>query len=322
MKEDKFIKDNSEVWRILEQILTKLKSKGLNRFNRNEINDFMNYYNRTCSHLSYSRTNYGNSNTTIYLNRLVASAHSYIYTTQTSSISKLLKFFYKDFPLLLRKNLLCFLLSSGLFLFGTFISFLYTASSTDNAYAFLPKSMVDNTDFNHTLADTDDFDSSIMSSSILTNNIRVGFNAFALGLSFGVGTLAVLIYNGFMLGGLGALAFKAGFNLKFWSLILPHGILELFAIFVCGAAGLLIGYALINPGQYSRKDALILRGKTAVKLVCGTVPIFVIAGMIEGFFTPMKIAETSKIIFASGTFLILLAYLIIPNIKYAKEFKS
>lgn len=316
MKEDKFIKQNSETWKKLEGTLNRLKSRSLYRFDKNELDDFINVYNLTCGHLSYCRTYYGNTSTTSYLNRIVADAHSYIYTTKKSNIKNLIRFFVIEFPLLVRSNLKFILLSASLFLLGTVLSFIFTLVSTDNAVAFFPPQAVEEI-LNRDLGEPrENWDAGIHSNFILTNNIKVGMMAFAFGVTLGLGTSYVLVVNGFNLGTLAALFYYKKANLLFWSLILPHGIIELFAVFICGGAGLIIGYSIINPGIYTRKDAFIIRGKAALKLVLGTIPLFIVAGFIEGYFTPLNIPEISKITFALVTFTLCILYIVIPNIKY------
>jgi uncharacterized membrane protein SpoIIM required for sporulation len=153
-----------------------------------------------------------------------------------------------------------------------------------------------------------------MSAQILTNNIKVGFLSFSLGLSLGIGTIWILFINGLPIGALAALAFNSGGNVIFWSLILPHGVIELFSIFICGGAGLIIGYSIINPGEYSRKNSLIIKGKIAIKLVIGTIPLFFIAGIIEGYLTPSRLMPELKLAFAFLTLILIGAYIVIPNI--------
>lgn len=319
MKEDKFISQNSETWKNLEATLEKLKSKSLYRFNKDELDSFFDYYNLTCGHLSYARTNYGNSITTNYLNKLVASAHSYIYTTKTFSLKKLFIFLFAGFPLLVKKNWKPILLSTSVFLLAMAISFIFTLISTDNAGAFLSQEMVDSIlerNVNEYVADRN---GAVLSPFIFTNNIKVGILAFAFGITLAIGTVYVIYANGYMLGALAALYLHKGGSLLFWALILPHGILELFAIFVCGGAGIIIGYSIINPGKYSRKDSFIIRGKDAIKLVLGTIPIFIIAGIIEGYFTPSSyFSEIAKLVFALITLFILVIYLVLPNIRKVK----
>jgi len=315
MKEDKFISQNIEIWKDFESTLEKLNSKSLYKFSKDELDSFFYSYNLVSSHLSYARTNYGNSNTTNYLNRLVASAHSYIYTSKSFSLKKALVFLVSGFPKLVKKNWKPILLSSLIFLLAMAISFIFTLISTDNAGAFIPQEMVESVlkrNVNEYVADRN---GAVLSPFIFTNNIKVGILAFALGITITVGTVYVVYINGYPLGALAALYFHKGGSLLFWSLILPHGILELFAIFVCGGAGIIIGYSIINPGKYSRKDSFIIKGKEAIKLLLGTIPIFIIAGIIEGFFTPSSLfSEVAKLIFASITLLLLVVYLVVPNI--------
>ncbi len=113
--------------------------------------------------------------------------------------------------------------------------------------------------------------------------------AFALGITFGIGTVYVLIINGFMLGALSAAAVNRGMGYVFWSLILPHGVPELFCVFVCGAAGLLIARSIVFPGLRSRRHSFTAGGKKALLLLMGTIPLFVLAGITEGYFTPLPI---------------------------------
>lgn len=319
MKEDKFISQNINTWKHLESTLDKLKSKSLYRFSKEELDNFLYTYNLVCSHLSYSRTNYGNSNSTEYLNKLVASAHSYIYTTKTYSIKKMLVFLVAGFPQLIKKNWKPILLSTAIFMLGVALSFIFTLISTDNAVAFISQEVVEGvleSDANEYLADRN---GAVLSPFIFTNNIKVGILAFGLGITLAIGTIYVLYVNGYMLGVLAALYYHKGGSLLFWSLILPHGILELFAIFVCGGAGIILGYSIINPGKYSRKDSFIKRGKEAIKLLLGTMPIFIIAGIIEGYITPSSFfSEIGKLIFAFITLLLLIAYLVLPNIRKPK----
>ena len=136
----------------------------------------------------------------------------------------------------------------------------------------------------------------IGSTAIFTNNIRVTFYAFALGAIFGLGTLYVLAFNGASFGAVLALCYRAGFgNDLLLGFVISHGVIELTCIFIAGGAGLLIGTALLMPGNLSRADALKSRGVDAVRLIVGCVPLLVVAGIIEGFISPQPIPSPIKI---------------------------
>jgi len=324
MKEDKFIKEYSEIWSKLETTLKKLKSKGFTKFANKELDEFISLYNSTCGHLSYSRTNYSNSNTTSYLNRLVASAHAYIYTKKTSNFKVFLNFFFIKFPFLIRKNIIFLLITMAIFFTGFLYSFVTTMISEENATAFVPESVISKViSDNSGKAVIAASQGPATSSEIFTNNIKVGIMSFVLGVTI-VGTVWMMLFSStsMWIGCVAALALNHGTGSGFWSLILPHGVFEMFSIFVCGAAGLMIGFSFLVPGKYSRKDSLILKGREAIRLLLGAAIILVVAGIIEGFFTPMDINPYIKIYFALFTFLLLLFYLIFPNLYFSKKLKE
>ena len=124
------------------------------------------------------------------------------------------------------------------------------------------------------------------SSMIFTNNIRVTFLAFAGGILAGLGTGYVLVFNGVILGAVSGLALGAGNGRVFFELVAPHGVLELSCIVVTAAAGLRLGWAMVDPGRRRRGRAVIEEGRTACEIVLGTAPWLVLAGLVEGFVTP------------------------------------
>jgi len=126
----------------------------------------------------------------------------------------------------------------------------------------------------------------VLASSIFTNNIGVSFLDFAGGLLLGAGTVVVLAFNGAMLGALAGITIGAGNFEVFMRYIVPHGILELSCFTVAGAAGLRLGWALVDAGALPRGESLRRAARPAVAMVLGTAPCLVIAGLTEGFVTP------------------------------------
>jgi uncharacterized membrane protein SpoIIM required for sporulation len=109
---------------------------------------------------------------------------------------------------------------------------------------------------------------------------------FASGIVFGLGTLLNLFVNGMMLGVIGAACAQYGMSLLLWSFVAPHGSLELPAIIISGGAGFRLGYGMLFPGGLRWKDSVALGGIEAAKLVSGIIPMLVVAGCLEGFFSP------------------------------------
>jgi uncharacterized membrane protein SpoIIM required for sporulation len=148
----------------------------------------------------------------------------------------------------------------------------------------------------------------LASSIIMTNNLGVTFYAFSLGILMGVGTALILIFNGLIFGSVTFVFYQHQYITEFLSTVMVHGTIELSCVFIAGGAGLILGDALINPGDHSRKDALVRNGKEAVKLILGIAPWLVLAGLIEGFITPMDLSLIAKMAVIMSTGMLFIAY--------------
>jgi uncharacterized membrane protein SpoIIM required for sporulation len=126
------------------------------------------------------------------------------------------------------------------------------------------------------------------SSAIMTNNLTVSFMTFASGILFGLGTLWNLYINGMMLGVIGAACRHYDMSLALWSFVAPHGALELPSILIAGGAGFRLGHAMLFPGALRWKESVARGGIEATRLVSGIIPLLVIAGTLEGFFSPSQ----------------------------------
>jgi uncharacterized membrane protein SpoIIM required for sporulation len=153
-----------------------------------------------------------------------------------------------------------------------------------------------------------------MSAYIMTNNIRLAFLAFAGGLTLGILTVYLLIFNGLMLGGMAAMYNDAGFGRDFWATIAPHGFIELTAVQIAAGAGLLLAAGILAPGRIRRREALRRNGRRAAILIVGVATMLVVAAMIEGFFSPQKFPEITRIMFGAMTALAMALYFLLPNI--------
>jgi uncharacterized membrane protein SpoIIM required for sporulation len=132
-------------------------------------------------------------------------------------------------------------------------------------------------------------------SQVFTNNVQVSIYAFAAGIAFCVLTAFILVLNGASVGVAGGLFAAVGQQPKFWGLILPHGLLELSAVFIAGGAGLRLGWTLIDPGDRTRRAALAEEGRRALAIVAGLVVVFAVAGTIEGFVTGSSLPTWARV---------------------------
>jgi uncharacterized membrane protein SpoIIM required for sporulation len=158
------------------------------------------------------------------------------------------------------------------------------------------------------LRDSDD--NVLMFAFYIWNNVKIGFQTFASGLAFGVGTLFFLFSNAGLIGATAGHLTAAGYGTPFWSFVSGHSALELTAIVLSGAAGLRLGSALIAPGLISRKAALVAAAKVAVRIMYGAAAMFIVAAFVEAFWSPLR-TYTPAVKYAVGIVLwaMVLAYL-------------
>ena len=317
MTEEQFIQINSSTWKELETLFSKINKKGIKSLPSKEIKRFLHIFRLSSHHLAYVRTHYPKSNLAIYLNALVGKSHSHVYAVKKIAPGEFIKYIYYGFPKLLKEYSLYILSSFGFFALGGIIAMLMVYINVNNASFFLPQQLLDSVSSGK--MGGGQWNYPLMSSIIMVNNISVALRAFVLGITLGLGTIYVLFQNGALLGALTTLVYMYGDPVNYWSLILPHGVIELTAIFIAGAAGLIIGKSILLPGEYSRKHSLIRGTKKAVSLIMGVAVMLIIAGIIEGFFTPLAIPEASKLIFAAVTGVILVGYFAIPYVVKGKR---
>jgi len=150
------------------------------------------------------------------------------------------------------------------------------------------------------------------SSMIMTNNLSVCFIAFAGGILFGLLTVWSMFYNGLLLGVIGVACQQHGMALDLWSFVAPHGSLELPSIILSGAAGLRLGHGVLFPGIYRWGDSIAQAGVEAARLVSGIIPLLVVAGTLEGFFSPSNVPVWLKFTVGGSLFVLLISWLFRP----------
>src|SRR5881392_1154814 len=319
---DRFINERKTVWQRLEELLQRLDQMTLRRLKRDEVRELGRIYRRTASDLAIARAESRDPRLINYLNSLVIRAHGRIYRADAQGGRRVANFFANEFPRTFRRTWRYTATAFGIFWLFTAIAFFGTRHDPDfSEFAGIPpyfREIVINhrTHWWERLNEANQ----IGSTAIFTNNIRVTFYAFALGAIFGLGTLYVLAFNGASFGAIIALTYRAGIgNDPLLGFVISHGVIELTCIFIAGGAGLLIGTALLMPGNLSRGDALKSRGIEAVRLIVGCIPLLVVAGTIEGFISPQPIPSAIKIGIGVITGITLYAYLLLAGRESAPE---
>ncbi|MBM7715981.1 stage II sporulation protein M [Siminovitchia sp. FSL H7-0308] len=321
MNAKQFVKNHRDDWKQLERLMAEL-SKRKPDINGAGINQFYKHYQKAANHLSYAQTYFPQEDVTLYLNGLVSKAHNLLYKDQISSVKQMRHFFSTTFIGLLSEQWKFVLAACVLFTLGGLGSFFSVVNDPLNLYSIIPADIAQNVDPDQLGSHDGKVLSSMMSASIMTNNIQVAILAFAGGITFGLLTVYVLIYNGILIGALFALFWHSNKTYEFWAYIVPHGMIELTAIFIAGGAGLLMGYKLFVPGSLPRRIHLKIQAKRSVQLLLGTVPLFVIAGLIEGFITPAAISLEAKYFTAFATVIGLIFYIVIGKMRIEKHRSS
>jgi len=313
---DRFINERKTVWQRLEDLLQLLDRMTLRKLHREEVRELGRIYRRTASDLAIARAESRDPRLINYLNSLVIRAHGRIYRADSKGGERIRDFFSRDFPRTFRRTWRYTATAFTVFWLFTAIAFFGTRHDPDFSEFAGISPFFREVVINHRTHWWEDLNeaSQIGSSQIFTNNIRVTFYAFALGAIFGLGTLYVIAFNGAMFGAILALTYRAGFgNDLLFGFVISHGVIELSCIFIAGGAGLLIGTALLMPGDLSRADALKSRGLEAVRLIVGCIPLLVIAGIIEGFISPQPIPAVIKIGIGLLTGIALYSYLLLAG---------
>lgn len=271
-------------------------------------------YRRICAHLALAQDRQYSPLLIDRINALVLRGHHALYGSRSDSIRQIRDFFLSGFPNVVRTHWRSVWLAIGLF-FGPLILMIVAVQLyPDLATLFLePETMAQMEDMysaeNHKVGMRESDSSFAMFGVYIWNNIRIGFQTFATGIVFGIGSLFFLLFNGFYIGAVAGHLTETGHGVQFWSFVAGHSAMELTAIAISGAAGFQLANALIAPGRRSRALALVENGRVAMQLMAGAVMMFFIAALIEAFWSPHVFPVAwPKYAFGAFQWLLVIAY--------------
>ncbi len=317
MKEIVFIHKNKKKWERFEQVLQKGYKVAPDELSALfiQLND----------DLAYSRTYYPQSSITSYLNALTRNAYTVIYRNKPVTTNKILKFWKRDFPLLFYSIREEVLYSFLIFLIASLIGVLSTHYDPEFPRIILGDQYVnmtlDNMEKGDPMAVYKSMEQMPMFLGISMNNIYVSFLAFLFGCFTALGPGYLLLKNGIMLGTFQYFMIQEGFLAESASTIWIHGTLEIFSIIVAGAAGIVLGNSIVFPGTYSRGVSFRKGAAKGGKIIFGLIPVFILAGFIEGFITRYTGAPLvlKLFIITSSLAFIVYYYIILPNLLIKKS---
>ena len=319
MRETKFIEQNKAKWQTFEA------SEERSTHRPEELHrDFV----QLTDDLSYSRTFYPNRSVRVYLNSLGQRIFSLVYRNRNTTSSRLTTFWTDELPRLLYEERGMLLLSFGVFVLSMLIGAFSGAGDADFARSIMGDAYVDMTIENIQNGDpmavykqAGEFD---MFLGITLNNIQVALRTFVMGVFFALGSISILVQNGIMIGSFQYFFYEQGLLQESFLTIWTHGTLEISAIIIAGAAGMVLGKGLVFPGAYSRLQAFQITARRGIKILMGTLPIFVVAGVIESYVTRMTdTPDWLRLFFILFCLAFVIGYFVIyPMIKAQAGFES
>lgn len=321
------MREHEATWRELEALIALADRRGLHRLSGDERARLPQLYRATLASLSAARSASLDRALTEYLENLAGRAYLVVHGARPAPGRPLAAFFAWRLPAAVRRARWHLLVAFAVTLAGAATAFQLT--SADPAYhaTFVGEAAQGLTPASSTAElraglYRDGGGGALLTelaAELFSHNARVGILAFALGLAAGVPTLLLLFYNGLALGSLAALYHSRGLGVELWAWLLPHGVTELLAVLLCGAAGLLLAHGLVLPGARPRIDSLRERGREASAIVAGAILMLLAAGLIEGVFRQLVTSVPARYGVASATAAWWICYLGLAGRRRARE---
>ena len=295
-------------WARLEELVSRARRR-VSALTQRELQELALLYRQAATDLATVREDPTSQPLARYLNQLLGRAHNLIYMGRRPRPRGILTFYRRAYPAIFRETFSYTFAAFLVFFAAAIAGFLVCLGDPDFQRYFLGSRMAETIErremWTHSILTV----KPLASSAIMTNNLSVSLATFALGITAGIGTLWMMVLNGLLLGVIGAACWQAGMAMQLWSFVAPHGVLELPAIFIAGGAGLLLARGLLFPGELPRSASLVRAGGLAVRLVLGTIPLLIVAGVVEGFVSPSALPASMKFLLAGALAALLIVYL-------------
>ena len=315
MKQAQFEKQFESDWRQLDQQLAMLEKLRPGDLARDaELYQLPVGYRRVCHHQALARERGYSLSLIQRLDDLVLRGYRQLYRPTLPLAGPLKHFLLVGFPQAVRAQWPWQLASAAVFCLSLLLLWALVRSQPDTVYALLDPATTEQMEsMYHPQAEhrsqRNASDDITMFGYYIYNNIGIAFRTFAGGIFFGVGALFVMMFNGSFFGAVAAHLTNAGFQQPFFTFVIAHGAPELTAIVLAGGAGLRLGWALLAPGPWSRKDALRLAAAQAMTVMYGAFALLLLAAFIEAFWSPRQFEAWIKYSVGSVLWLLTLGYL-------------
>lgn len=314
----RFRHERQASWAELERLIEQAEKQGLDRLEPEQLFRLPVLYRAALSSLAVAREISLDKNVISYLSSLSARAYGFVYGSRERLAASVGGFFAARYPELVWRMRWWVLVAAAMMALGVGAGFAVTRHDADHFYSLVSEGMAGGRsplstrdELLEVLKSPDpvEIDSlGAFASLLFTHNSRIGLSCFAAGIAAGVPVAALVFVNGLTLGAFAEIHASHGLTLEFWAWILPHGVTELLAVCLCAAAGLKLGTALVFPGRRRRLDALSDQGRESAMVVVGTVMLFLLAALIEGFFRQLMLDDGVRYLVATGTLTVWIVY--------------
>lgn len=320
MTKRQFVKQRRSAWKRFEALVERFRGISLQRLTGQEITEYSRLMREVANDLATIRSRDWGALLADYLNDLAIRGHHAFYKANPTSGKTLIHFLLVGYPRLFRANIAYFAVACALFFGPLLIATIVIGNRPDLATRIIDGQTLEHMDnmyseeLHKQIEDGKDQASfgaqrSIMAGYYVWHNVGIALECFGRGVLLAIGTIYTLLYNGIVLGTVTGHLISGDNGDRFLSFAISHGSFELTAIAVAGGAGLMLGDALLHPGNRTRLEALRARGLEAVQIATGAAVMLMIAALIEGFFSPAPLPHSVKYAVGSLLWLSVVAYL-------------
>jgi len=322
LKSKRFREERQEVWKEMEALLQRIEARSVRNLTDEEMIKLPRLYRSTLSSLSVARATSLDQSVVSYLESLSTRAYYVIYGSQQRLRDRIYNFFARDWPLAVQGAWKELIVMTSLFFLGGLVGYMLVTSNPDWFYSFVGEGMSqgrDPTASEAKLRDTvygyDSADGGLgaFAAFLFSHNSRVAILSFALGFAFGIPTILLMLNFGMLIGAMMAVFVNKGLGFEFTGWLFIHGTTELFAIFLAGAGGLLIGRAVAFPGEMTRMEALRSKAEQAAIILGGVVVMLFVAGLLEGFARQLVQSDWLRYGIGSTMLTLWLIYFFLPR---------